>query len=728
MTETKWTQLRGDGATRPCPTQLLKELKAEFEQLCTDAGAGANDRRQIADDTRFCRWPGQSPDGKKHAEANNGEPAFPFEGASDRRERTADGITNEQVIVIMAALMRLNVGFTGVPGQQTKANDELASRLGALWEWVKRNQLGKEWFVEWTKFVQWRQGDSPAVAFMQVCWHQETALRPVTVTAEEVGQRSLQAIVEQGGQPAPEDELDLADLLVNPARDEERVGLLSALWPEIRPDTAGRAAASLLKKGEATFPYPTIVENRLKLKARRLFQDIFVPENTTDLNRARIIYVREWFTETELRARDAKGEFEPGFLTEVLNHEGESGWKHHSHFSLNGAWSDQLTERDWDSKAQRGLFEIITAMFRAVNGDGVPGTYLVEYHAHVDIPATKQMLLGYEIGRCAYPFVESRREILTDKIWDSRGNSELSATEQNALKILHDMFTDNAQLSTVPPLEVPAARPKLAIVWKPMGQIRVNRPGEIKPMPTMPFPQAAGEMMKVVREGLARYFGQMSEANPPDLVRLYNQSLVDFMLLPVAEVMWMGLKLAQQYLPDEVLADVMGQPGAPVQRDAKEEFRVEASFEAGMLSLEYMETVGKMITEFVLKWDTQQTVPRDEAVKWFLGGISPNLANRLTRPLEQANQSEIADEENNFTKIASGQEPPMMEDGQNFLLRRETLLGIGQKNPQAFQALAPNSRAILEARLKHFDFQMEQAQNALIGLTGAKPVLGAPAV
>jgi hypothetical protein len=727
MNDSKWTQLRGDGATQKCPPDLLANFKNEFDQLCTDAGNGANDRRQVSDDTRFCRWPGQSPDGKKHAEANNGEPAFPFEGASDRRERTADGITNEQVIIIMAALMRANFSFMGVPGRRTRANDQLASRLLTLWEWVRTNQLGTEWFVEWTKFVQWRQGDSPALAFMQVSWHQETALKLVTIAAEDVMEKALAEISADGTPPAPEDQLDLADLLVNEARDEERASLIGALWPEIRPDSAKRAALALRTEAEASFPYPTPIENRLKLKARRLFYDIFIPENTTDLKRARMVYVREWFTETELRAREAKGDFEQGFLDGILQHEGESGWKHWTRYRETGEWSDKPERRDWDKQAQRGLYEIITVMYSACNTDGIPGTYAVEYSAFVDTPATKQELIDYNLGTHRYPFVCSQREILTDKLWDSRGNSELSATEQNALKILHDMFTDNAQLSTVPPLEVPAARPKMAIVWKPMGQIRVTRSGEVKPMPTPQFPQAAGEMMRTVRDGLARYFGQMAESNPADLVRLYQQNLVDFMMLPVAEVMWMGLSLAQQFLPDEVLADILAEPGATYDRDAAEQdpFRVEASFEAGMLSLDYMKTVGDMITSYVLKWDTQQTVPRDEAVKWFLGGISPRLAARLTRPLEEANQSEVTDEENNFTKIASGQEPAIMEDGQNFQLRRETLLGIGQKNPEAFQALAPASRRILETRLKHFDFMLAQQQNAVIGLTGTQPALNA---
>ena len=110
-------------------------------------------------------------------------------------------------------------------------------------------------------------------------------------------------------------------------------------------------------------------------------------------------------------------------------------------------------------------------------------------------------------------------------------------------------------------------------------------------------------------------------------------------------------------------------------------------------------------------------------VKWYLGQLSRRLANRLTRPVDAANQSEIDDEEANFTKIAAGVEPPMLEEGQNYALRRQTLLGIGQKNPEAFRKLTPQSWAILEARLKHFDGMLEQQKNAVIGRTMAAPAL-----
>ena len=83
------TRVTADGGTRPCPPDRLSTLKQEFKQLCSDAGLSANDRRELSGDIRFCRWQGQTSDGKKHD--TDEKKAFPYEGASDARIRLTDG-------------------------------------------------------------------------------------------------------------------------------------------------------------------------------------------------------------------------------------------------------------------------------------------------------------------------------------------------------------------------------------------------------------------------------------------------------------------------------------------------------------------------------------------------------------------------------------------------------------------------------------------------------------
>lgn len=708
MKQTKWNQLRGDGGTQPLTDEKLSELKEGLKQIAADAGESVNDRRRMAEDTRFNRWAGQSPDGKKHAVAMGGQQPFPFEGASDARVRSADEIVNEQVIVVMAAIMRMHLGFA-------------AESVQALWEYVQKNHLAREWFVELTKLQQWRLGDSPAIGFVQVSWFQDYALRPTQVDLNLLLERAAEAAIAAEIEITPDDEQDLRDMTVNPDRAEELADLLRALWPEMPAGRAATTARDLQADGQAEFPYPYVCENRLKIKARRLFDDIFVAQ-VKDLQRAQRIDVREWFTEPELREMDARDAFQPGFVVEVLKHEGESVWEEKCHLTVDGDYSEELQTRQWDPRKHAGEYEIMTTFWRASNRDGVPAIYSAMWHHAVEAAGTAAELFDDKY----YPFVDSRREIVGDNLWDSRGISELSMTEQNGLKLLHDSFMDHAQLSTVPPLEVPASRPKLALVIGPLKQIKMNRPGEIAFMKMPIYPQSNQEVRKAIVERVDRYFGRMSPTNTPDWIRLYQQSLVDFALLDVVEIIKLGLRWTEKFLEPEILQRIVRESGEQLPVDENGDgLRVDAdvSFEAGMLSLEFLKTVAEMISSYVLQWDTLSTIQRDKLVRWFFGALSPTLAKELLVPVEEANANEMSDEENNFAKIAAGVEPAMKEDGQNFALRLQTLMGIGERNPEALARLSPVSRAIYEARLKHLDGMVQQQENAVIGKTMARPAL-----
>jgi hypothetical protein len=713
--KTKWQLIRGDGSSTPIPMEKFTALKDEFDQMAKDAGKSVNDRRDLAEDTRYCRWPGQSPDGRKHEDALDGEKPFPFEGASDARIRTADGIGQEQVIVLMASLLRMQLGVKG-----TEATDmEVAADVNVLWRWLEKNQLGAEWFVESVKLAQYRQNDSPAVGIMQVWWDEQKALKPLTITPELVVETAIQARAANNAPITPEDALDLQDMLANVARTDELAGLLMALWPELEQGAAERAAGEIQADGEGTVAYPYTCENRLRVKARRIFDDIFVPENTGDLQRARVVFVREWFTEPELREKNAKGEFKPGFLAEVLKQEGQSGWRHMCHTTSTGDYSEGVVTREWSKEDHRGQYEIITAFFRASNRIGIPGIYTVTYHHAVEKPGSDMELFDSPKGR--YPFFANPREIHTNKLWDSRGVPELSATEQTALKQLHDSFMDNVQLATLPLIEVPANRPKMALVFQPLSQVKTMRSGEIKPISLGQYPIGNDKVTANIEARVARYFGQMVATNTPDWVRAYQNFLTDSFFVHVAEVVRYSLALAWEYLPDETLARVLGHQvekgGEPMEYD------VQITFEAGMLNLEFLKTVGEMISNYVLAWDTQGTVQRDKLVRWFFSALSPTLAQELTVPVEAANQREVEDEQKIFTLAAAGVESPMITQGQNYQLRLQTQMEIGQKNPEAWDKLTPKSREIVEARLKFLEQQVTQQQNAQIGRTGARPAL-----
>jgi hypothetical protein len=82
--------------------KFLDTLVTEFTR-CAPA-SGSWNRQADADATRYCRWEGQSADGKKHD--RRGATAFPWDGASDTRPFLADAIINEKVALLTSAFWR----------------------------------------------------------------------------------------------------------------------------------------------------------------------------------------------------------------------------------------------------------------------------------------------------------------------------------------------------------------------------------------------------------------------------------------------------------------------------------------------------------------------------------------------------------------------------------------------------------------------------------------------
>ena len=183
----------------------------------------------------------------------------------------------------------------------------------------------------------------------------------------------------------------------------------------------------------------------------------------------------------------------------------------------------------------------------------------------------------------------------------------------------------------------------------------------------------------------------------------------------------------KENLSGDELAQITGEDGIPVahsREDIQGQFMVQLDFDPANLNMDYFKEVADLVLNLVLKADTMNVVQRDKLIQWLLASISPTLAANTVRPVQAAQQSEIADEENNFTKISAGIEPPMVAEGMDFGTRLQVLTGIPQLNPEAFQKLTPKSREIYEARVKYLQNQVQQMKNAQIGRQVGQPVLG----
>lgn len=703
-----------DGGTADVTTDELRKFKAEASEIAKGASYNVNERRFAAEETRFCIWEGQSPDGRKHADANDGKPAFPFEGAMDARIRLADMIVNERVLILVASALR---NLPKVKGLELD-KDGLGHKLTTLLKWVIKNRLGSEYFRTLTKIAQYQEADSPSGAVLGVWWEQETALELRTLTLDEIKTMLVQTF---GMDPAVLAQLEAQ--LLNPDQDAESAENLQQIVPHLSDKRARQVVKELREDQVATFPAPYLRVDQPCLYAYRLFESIFFPTNTTSTQKCRCWFVREWLSEVDLKERQVSDGYSEAFVTEALKHEAATGWPL---YRRNPTQGDFMVIKQEESKdAYRGLYEINTVLFRAVNDDNIPGIYYFPFHFQVEEAAHERRLLEYQHGE--YPLTYFAREILGERLLDSRGVPEVVATEQQALKLMADSFNDNVTLSTLPNIKVPRRRSKLSLVIGPLKIIKEDRPGDVEYMEPPKYPEGNEEQQKEIRRRVNEYFGRIAEDIPPMLAQLHQAGMVMNFLASLADALTQVLQLCQQYMSDEELSMITGEDGIAIAHTRAEiqgKFNVELSFDPRDLDLEYLKTIAELIIKVILQADTVGTVQRDKLVQRLFMAIDPNLAVATLRPVEDANQSEQKDEENNFVKIKAGIEPEMVAEGMNFPLRLKVLMGIGEKNPEAFQELSQTSREILEARMKYLQNQVQQLRNAQIGRQVGQPALG----
>lgn len=247
-------RVKGDGGPADLTTEELQELKDEVQTIADTAKGGTWGDRKTMDDVRFCRWSGQSTDGRKHAAANDGKPPFPFEGASDTRIRSADRIINILSAVQVTAATRANITATGM-----EITDEgQAGKVSTMIRWVLKNKLGRRYLRELKKAAQWSNGDNPAMAVLGVYWRQEWGLKTTRLTLEQLGEKLIELY---GDAVTPEIAADLVDLVQNQGRQEEALAFFGKLMPMVKGKRI-REALDAWRKGEpAAFPEPYLKEN-----------------------------------------------------------------------------------------------------------------------------------------------------------------------------------------------------------------------------------------------------------------------------------------------------------------------------------------------------------------------------------------------------------------------------------------------------------------------------------
>ena len=713
------SQIRGDGSTTPVSEETLTAIKASITSIKADAASNVWARREINLATRFCIWDGQSDDGRLHKE-DLGHNATPYEGASDSRIRLADSIINEHVAEYQTAVRTMPV-LTGVDGMDART----AGKLQTFLKWLISSQWGQKYFDDLELIAQWMSGDSPGAAVMGVYWRRERALKNQEITVEDFISM-YQEVLGEGEEVAQ----DLLNILSDPNRIEELMMLISGIAPHLKTGRIKKIAKNLQADGRSSFPVPYVRVNIPVTEALRLYDDIFIPSNTVDIQRARIIHRREWLSLSEVREQAASDEWDPEFVKQLLGdgdigeetgHESESGfgseWEYRAELNAN---------MTYELNPYEGLYEVITTYRQAVNDDGIPSIRVCKLSAFCDNTATDEEILDYQHGK--YPFIWFARERLVKRLASSRGIPELVMTDQNSLKLIHDHVDNHVEVNTNPPAITPSGSPRYELSMGPYGQIRGNPRSEPKFITRPPFPKTALEHKADVRFQVAEYFGRNREGVPDELVLTLRQTRINKFLSGVSGVLKMALQLSQQYLDAEQWQRVVGGAGVE-QSDSIEEiqgmFDVTFSVDVRDWDMTMLIKKAEAMLKHIKPMDVRSTLQYDKIVDYFMVRFDPNLAEVAQVPVEAADAKEAEEERQNLIKMLNGLEPEMTEGGINANLRMQVLqqdLQPRLENPAAFPPISPATQALIENRMKYLQFQGQQMENAQIGRMGTEPV------
>lgn len=714
----------------PFSPPKVKLLLGEMEGALNDASSDILPRMELAHDTLRCYWNGQSEDGRKHA-ADLGKAAFPWEGAADHRVRMAEEIVRERVLLDKAALQRGKM--QAVPrevGDGEKAAI-MTLVLGYFLGTLMRREVGRAAAL----LSHYKHAYGSAV--LKVGWKEERAMGREMVTADGLLQEALETgLMEAQAEGADEAEAaviaqtsleEMREILFDPNREERLRAMLVEKFPEANEVSLRRAMEDLRETGQGTLLVPYTKESRPTWRALLPMVDVFFPIETECLEEARWIAEVQWLTRTQLEERAATEGWDATWLRKVRGHPGRALQPEWEVDRFSWTLSSSGVRYAIPDATERELYQILEVHYKAVDSDGIPCTHRVVVHG-----ADQE---GYAIHEpCEYlhgrmPFIDVRREVEAGPILSSRGIGEVVLTDQAEVKLQRDARADATTIATLPPVLTPPARTGLDM--QPLAQIPRPRGQDFE---WFAPPNTEGKSVEVelaVRHSVDRYFGRSTDPAivPPDLAALHQQDSVDDWLADMAEAVKLTGQLIQQFM-DPIRATRVA--GMPVDlRASREEiqgqFDLELTFDARDLSMEFVKTKLDMVANLILPFDAQGITDRAKLTDIAFSMLDPRMAREVMRPAQQVSAQEEEDELRNIAVIMAGEQPAMIEQGQNHELRAQVMVRAMERSPHIQRTLAEDDmiRAVWEERLKHHAFQQQQqVDNKIIGRTGGKDVLG----
>ena len=662
------------------------------------------------DNIRFARWTGQTDDGKKHSENRpESSPAWPFEGASDVRNRIIDSSCNELTYLLCGAFEKAEIRSS-----PTELTDATLSSIGTtLLKWIRDSKLSQQLRKEAELGAQYALQYGWSAFF--VGWQQNISKRSQPISMDEIMQLAQQS----GSQSL----MELPQLIMTAP--EMAADIIQAAVPGVTKSDAKRMVKELAKTGQTTYDEEYVSRNLPEVVALKPWDEIIFPPEAADLQRARVIFRRTWMSEVELREKITTDGWNPDWVELAVQQLGKSS----TFYNIN--LLPTTTMLAYNGTNYSNMVEVVYCYTKSMDGDAPAIFYTVICpQAASNMPqATDSWAiherLDYAHGE--YPFVEFRREQLRRAVVDTRGIPELAVTDQDEIKAQHDSIRDHTAFSTLPPIKV----------VKRIGAINKIGPGVALPVtnqndytfmdPPAREPTVAFNLINRVEANHAAYFGTINAAVPPLKTQMLQQALVNSWLTTWKAVFRQMFSLCCQYMSPQEIQRITGGTLPSNLSDIHNEFDINVRFDVANLDREYVSQKIQFLTQ-ISQLDVGGVLNRNRLTEMMIQAIAPEMASELILNPQQASQKMYKDVQSDIGMMLLGNEALYQENDPAAQTKLQYAQQVLQSNPKAQSALQQdqNFQALFENYVKSLQMSIMQQQNAQIGRIGVNPMQPQP--
>ena len=644
------------------------------------------DRRQRDYDVRNCMWSGKSDDFKKHSNLSSTGEVFPWDGASDQEIRMVDNQINKCVAMVMNAARQAHIVATPVESEDIERANVISMFLRWLIntkmeEFYDQLELGLNHFFEKGLMCHYVWYDSQELKQQQ------------TIRLDELAQALPQ----------------IAQAIQDGSMDEE---LSSAIKDQFKVSKAKAKGMlrELRKEGSTTIPVTRQVINRPRLKALAPDEDVFWPNYTIDPQEAPYVFHVLHMTPEQLRAKIASEGWDEEFVEKAME---LSQHTQRDDTLYNVRQMDEVIRDDDET------IRIVYCYQRLLDEDDVPGIYCTIMHPDVPDLYAKHELLDYAHGK--YPFVITKYEQTSKRLYSSRSIPELGEPLQQVMKIETDSMIDRQSLATLPPLEHPLGRPPTK--WGPGVRVPYRTPGEIRWADTPRFDGGNVEVRRYIQEMFDKYFGNFAPG--VDQVESQNkqQAVINKVFTHLKYVLEQVWTLYQQYGPDAEFFRVTGMQD--VQKFNKgrpgERFDFYLQFDVATQDPQQMLERVKAIAELAPALDRSGTLDTEKLLQLAVGQIMPGASEKIIIPKETASQKAVDEERQTIAELVAGVPPNVRPQDAHELKMQVFQQWLSQPDIQQKAQQDPALQERIQNYMQQRQMQITQKQNAQIGRLGAAP-------